>query len=206
MDFLDNFGLKNKLLFPLSGMVAIFAVVLAGGVLELVKQGTHSDHIIENIDPALNLLTRENLRVQGLGYDIYRILSYQTGTSSENQAVAAFQSTAANGAALFDQAAALAPDHATEIGAFKARFNAIETELGTQEQLAVTTNGFTLGSKDNAADLDLSASISRRQVAIDSEIDQFSTDMNQFISSVQSMFCSCSACGNHRGACRGRDG
>jgi methyl-accepting chemotaxis protein len=186
MTVLDDLALKNKLLLPLLGMAAIFAFVLTGGILQLVTQGKHSNHIIENVDPALSLLTQENLAVQGLGYDIYRILSYQTGTDAENQAVATFQATAANGSALFDQAAALAPDHAAEIDAFKARFNAIEAELGLQEQVAVTTNGFTLGSKDTSSDLDLSASIARKQVAIDSEIDRFSLDMNKFIKSVQS--------------------
>ena len=186
MAFLDNLGLKNKLVLPLAGMAMIFSLVLASGILQLVSHDRRSSHIIENVDPALNLLTQGNLEVQGLGYDIYRILSYQTGTAAENQAVATYQATAANGAALFDQAAALAPNHESEIDSLKMQFNSIEAELKAQEQVAVTTNGFTLGSKDTAADLDLSASIARKQIGIDSEIDQFSSDMSQFIKSVQS--------------------
>jgi methyl-accepting chemotaxis protein len=186
MAFLDDLGLKNKLVIPLAGMAVIFSMVLATGVRQLVTQGRHSSHIIENVDPALILLTQENLEIQGLGYDIYRILSYQTGSAAENQAVATYQATAANGAALFDQAATLAPNHEAEINSLKTRFNSIEAELSAQEQVAVTTNGFTLGSKDTSADLDLSASVARKQVAIDTEIDQFSSDMSQFIKSVQS--------------------
>jgi len=186
MNFFDNFGIKNKLLFPLVGMITIFALVIAIGVLQLVTQGRAADEIIKNVDPALGLLTQENLQIQDLGYDIYRILSYQSGTAEENQAVANFEAIAANGTAAFDQAETLAPAQATEIESFKTRFTAIEAALGPQEQVAVTTNGFTLGSKDNAADLNVSASVARQQIVIDSEINKFSADLHQFIEAAQS--------------------
>lgn len=185
MVFLDNLGLKNKLVLPLAGMAAVFALVLAAGIWHLVVQGRQSDRIIETVDPALNLLTGGTLNVQGLGYDIYRILSYQTGTAEENNAVAGFQASAAQGTALFDQAAALAPDHKAEIARFQARFNAIVAQLNAQERVAVTTNGFTLGSKDTKSDLDVSAGIAARQIAIDAEIDQFSADLGQLIGAIQ---------------------
>ena len=147
--------------------------------------GRSSSRIIQHIDPALKILTQENLVIQGLGYDIYRILSYQTGTDQENQAVATFQATAARGADLFGQAEALNPDDANAIDGFKQRFSAIEAELVAQNQTAVTTNGFTLGSRDTAADLDVSAGVARQLVAIDSQIDGFTQDLTAHINAAQ---------------------
>jgi methyl-accepting chemotaxis protein len=182
---LDHIGLKYKLIIPLIVMALVCAGVIADGIGQMAALGRSSSRIIQHIDPALKILTQENLVIQGLGYDIYRILSYQTGTDQENQAVATFQATAARGADLFGQAEALNPDDANAIDGFKQRFSAIEAELVAQNQTAVTTNGFTLGSRDTAADLDVSAGVARQLVAIDSQIDGFTQDLTAHINAAQ---------------------
>jgi methyl-accepting chemotaxis protein len=54
-----------------------------------------------------------------------------------------------------------------------------------QSQTAVTTNGFTLGASDTAADLNVSAGVARNLIAIDSQIDAFSRDLTQFTTAIQ---------------------
>jgi methyl-accepting chemotaxis protein len=185
MSWLDNLGLRQKLLLPLLGMALIFSAIVATGTDQLARHGTQSRQIIEHVDPSLLLMTRANLEIQGLGYGIYRILSYQTGTAEENQAVAAFGATEADASHIFTQIAALNPAQAVQIAAFQTRFQAIETELAQQETVAVTTNGFTLGSKDNTADINVSAGVARRQVPIDAQIDALSSDLKAFIDQTQ---------------------
>jgi methyl-accepting chemotaxis protein len=181
MAFLDDVRLKPKLVVPLVFMAGIFSAVLLAGVLQLVQQGRRTDHIVNHVDPALSLLSQATLEIQGLGYDVYRILSYQTGTTEENAAVARFRVTAAGGLLVFDQAAALDPADAATITRFKGRFSALVSALDAQDRLAETTNGFTLGSHDNAADLDLSARVARRQIALDAALDVLADDMGQFL-------------------------
>ena len=176
----DNLGLKLKLTIPFCTIVAIFAAVLASAVFQLVQQGKGSAQIIEHADRALALLTQEDLDVQGLGYGVYRILSYQTGTDAEAHAIADFQTKAANTATLLDQAAAVDPARAAGIRAFKPRLAAILAELEAQNQVAMTTNGFTLGSKDTPADIDVSAGVARNMIGIDAQIDRFSKELTQF--------------------------
>jgi methyl-accepting chemotaxis protein len=185
MFVIDNLGLKLKLTIPFCAIMAIFAAVLAGAVFQLVQQGKGSAQIIEHADRALALLSQEDLDVQGLGYGVYRILSYQTGTDAEARAVADFQAKAANAATLLDQAAAVYPAQADGIRAFKPRLAAIMAELETQNQVAVTTNGFTLGTKDTPADIDVSAGVARDMVGIDAQIDRFSNDLTQFTTQVR---------------------
>jgi methyl-accepting chemotaxis protein len=178
----DNLGLKLKLTIPFCAIMAIFAAVLASAIFQLVQQEKGSAQIIEHADRALALLTQENLDVQGLGYGVYRILSYQTGTAAEAHAVADFQSKAANIATLLDQAAAVDPAQAAGINPFKPRLAAIVAELEIQNQVAVTTNGFTLGSRDTPADIDVSAGVARNMMGIDAQIDRFSNDLTRFTS------------------------
>jgi methyl-accepting chemotaxis protein len=185
MAFLDDLRLKNKLLIPLAVMAGIFGCVLMGSILQLVQQSRHSNRIVTHVDPALSLLSHENLEIQGLGYDLYRILSYQTGSGAENAAVARFHAHVDESPRAFDEAAALDPDHAAQIAVFKRRLDALKAALNAQGRVAETTNGFTLGSKDTAADLDVSAGVALRQVAIDGEIDAFSKDLKAFMASVQ---------------------
>jgi methyl-accepting chemotaxis protein len=176
----DNLRLKFKLAIPFCAIMAIFAAVLANAVFQLVQQGKGSAQIIEHADRALALLTQENLDVQGLGYGVYRILSYQTGTAAENHAIADFQAKAATTATLLDQAAAVDPAQAAGILAFKARLAALLAELEAQNQVAMTTNGFTLGTRDTPADIDVSAGVARNMMGIDARIDRFSKDLTQF--------------------------
>jgi len=182
---LDQISLKYKLVIPLNIMALICAGVIADGIGQMAALGRSSDRIIQHVDPSLKILTQENLVIQGLGYDVYRILSYETGTTEEDHAIATFQATAARGAQLFDEAAALNPDEADAIGGFKQRFATIEAALVAQNQTAVTTNGFTLGSKDTASDLDVSAGVARQLVAIDSQIDGFTQDLTAYIDAAQ---------------------
>jgi methyl-accepting chemotaxis protein len=185
MTFLDHLGLRPKLILPLLAMAVIFGTVLAAGIVQYLHLAATTGQIITQLDPALGLLQQEELNVQGLGYDVYRILSYQTGTAAENNAVAMFQVTAAEGTKDFDDAARLDPSHATQINVFKARFSTIETALEVQNQTAVTTNGFTLGASDTTADLNVSAGVARNLVSIDSQIDGFAHDLNAFVRGVQ---------------------
>ena len=183
--FLDDLGFRNKLLIPLVSMAAIFSLVIIIAVAQLMRQARQTEEIVDHVQPALTVLTTENLEIQGLGYDIYRVLSYQTGTAEENHAVAAFHAAANAGTTSFDQAALLDPAEADGIIAFKTRFAGIQAELAVQEAVAETTNGFTLGSRDTASDLDVSAGVARHLVRIDTEIDAFSRDLNGFTASVQ---------------------
>jgi methyl-accepting chemotaxis protein len=185
MHFFDDLGVKTKLLLPLAAMALIFCSVLAIAIGQLARQENRSGHIIEHVDPALRHLTSANLAVQGLGYDIYRILSYQTGSAEENRAIAAFQTVSDRGGALFAQAAGADPAETATIAGFKTRFRTILAELNAQERIAATTNGFTLGSKDNAADQDVSAAVALRQVGIDAQIQQFSDDLKKFMDAAQ---------------------
>jgi len=185
LTFLDHLGLRPKLILPLLAMASIFGAVLAAGIVQYLHLAASTGQIITQVNPALGLLQQEELSVQGLGYDVYRILSYQTGTAAENNAVAVFQSTAAAGAQGFDEAARLDPSHGAQINGFKTRFIAIETALKIQNQTAVTTNGFTLGAADTAADLNVSAGVARNLAGIDAQIDAFSHDLNEFVSGVQ---------------------
>ncbi len=180
MFVIDNLGLKSKLTIPFCAIIAIFAAVLASAVFQLVQQENGAAQIIEHADRALALLSQEDLDVQGLGYDMYRILSYQTGTGPESHAVADFQAKAANTATLLDQAAAADPMQADAIMAFKPRLAAITAELETQNQVAVTTNGFTLGTRDTPGDINVSAGVARNMIGIDTRIDRFSKDLTQF--------------------------
>jgi methyl-accepting chemotaxis protein len=181
MAFLDDVRLKPKLLVPLSLMAGIFSAVLLGGILQLAQQGRRTDHIVEHVDPALSLLSHSSLEVQGLGYDIYRILSYQAGTPEESAAIARFRATAGKGLLVFDEAAALDPDDAEEIMDFRLRLSALVSALDGQERVAETTNGFTLGSHDNAQDLDVSAGVARRQIELDAALDSLADDMQDFL-------------------------
>jgi methyl-accepting chemotaxis protein len=185
MAFLDDLQLKNKLLIPLVVMAGIFGTVLLASILQLAQQARHTNHIVAHVDPALSLLRHENLELQGLGYDLYRILSYQTGSSAENAVIARFRANVADSLRAFDTAAALDPAQAAEIGVFRSRLAALRTELEKQEHLAETTNGITLGSRDTAADLDVSAAVAGREIPIDAEIDAFSTDLTTFIKAAQ---------------------
>jgi methyl-accepting chemotaxis protein len=185
MSFIDDIKLRTKILIPQVAMAAIFAGLLALSIARLEAQADASSGILDHSDPALADLIAADLQIQGLGYDIYRILSYQSGSDDENQAVATFQATTARGAALFDQAAAADPAQTEAVTGFKARFTSIEAELATQNTVAVTTNGFTLGSKDTAADQDVSASVARALVPIDHQIDAFSADLQAYISGRQ---------------------
>jgi len=181
MTFLDDIRLKPKLVVPVVFMACVFSAVLLAGVLQLVQQGRRTDHIVNHVDPALSLLSHGTLEIQGLGYDVYRILSYQTGTPEENAAVARFRVTAAGGLLVFDRAAALDPADAATITAFKGRFSALVRALDAQDRVAETTNGFTLGSHDKAADLDLSARVAQKQIALDSAIDVLADDTQHFL-------------------------
>jgi methyl-accepting chemotaxis protein len=185
MAVLDNLRLKNKLLIPLAVMAGIFGTVLVISILQLSQQARHTTHIVAHVDPALSLLRHENLELQGLGYDLYRILSYETGSSAETAAIARFHANVGNTMRAFDAAAALDPAQAAAILVFKSRLEALQTELDSQERVAETTNGFTLGSRDTTADLNVSAAIARREVAIDAEIDTFSNDLTAFIKAAQ---------------------
>jgi methyl-accepting chemotaxis protein len=185
MAFFDNLGVKGKLFLPLSAMALIFCAVIAYAIMLLDHQGERSSRVIEQKAPALTLLLRETLAVQGLGYDIYRILSYQTGTPSEADAIAAFHRQASIGSSLFDEAATMSPDQAAVIDGFKTRFETIVAALQPQDAVAETTNGFTLGSHDTTADLDVSAGVALKQIAIDAQITQFSKDLQAYIDTEQ---------------------
>ena len=181
MAFLDNLQLKPKLLVPLCLMTGILGAMLLAGILQLAAQGRRADRIVNHSDPALSLLSQGMLQIQGLGYDIYRILSYQTDTPEERAAIARFRATAASGIGLFERAAAVDPADAPRIESFRKRLGSLVTALDRQESVAETTNGFTLGSRDTPGDLDISAAVARKQIALDAGIDKLSDDLRQFL-------------------------
>jgi methyl-accepting chemotaxis protein len=185
MALLDDVRLKPKLLVPLCFMAGIFCAVLLAGVLQLNDQGRRTDHIANHVGPTIGLLSFATQESQELGYDIYRILSYQTGTPEENAAITRFHALADSGPRLFDQAAALDPADAPRIAAFKRRFLGLVSLLEQQERVAETTNGFTLGTKDNTADINLSAGIARKQIAVDAAMDAFSDDLGTFVGEIE---------------------
>jgi methyl-accepting chemotaxis protein len=172
--------IRTKALIPLLGMALLFVGVIVLGAMQLVDLQNRSNLIVEHADPALLLSARANRVSQRLGYDVYRTLSYQTGTPEEDQTIADFKTTLGFGEGLLDQAAALYPEKAADFAKFKSRFEALAAELKAQQDIAVTTNGFTLGTKDTAADIDTSAAVARNLMKIDKELDAYSQDFGAF--------------------------
>lgn len=185
MFFLDDMRLSNKVLIPLLGMALLFVGAMTFGALQLADLQRRSNQLVEHTDPAQLLSVRANRTTQRLSYDIYRILSYPSGGAEEAQAVTDFKASIGAGHDALSEAARLYPEKAGDFDAFRSRYDALVVELKTQEVIAETTNGFTLGSKDTPVDLDLSASVARKLIDIDKQIDAFSAENNKFNSTLQ---------------------
>ena len=183
--FFRDLSLKSKVLTPLLLVNALFVGVLVYGASQLLNVERGSNRIVEHVDPALLVSARVNQTAQRMGYLVYRILSYRTGTAEEDAAAAEFQPALASGERMLDEMIALDPDKADVVDAFKTRFDRLGIALKAQADLAATTNGFGLGTKDDPADLDKSAAIARAMVEIDKTIDNFAGDLLSFSQHVE---------------------
>ena len=184
MKSLDDLKLSIKVLIPLLLMALLIACLVGLSAAKLSQVRRQSGQIVEHVDPALLLQAQANRFVQRLGYDVYRTLSYQTGTAEEDAAAKDFDDTAKAGGALFQAAAVSYPEEAGVFNAFKARYDALVAKLQAQQAVAVTTNGFGLGTKDTPDDIDVSAGVARKQVDIDRQIDAFAKDLDAFSETV----------------------
>ena len=64
-------------------MSLLIADVAGTSVAKLSELQHRSSQIVEHTDPALLLEAKSREGVQRLGYDVYRILAYATGTAEE---------------------------------------------------------------------------------------------------------------------------
>lgn len=185
MRYINDMKLGVKTLIPLSCMAVLFLGATAFGAMQLIDLERRSNHIIEHIQPALSLSERADSSIQRAGYNAYRVLSYQTGTKAMDDAIARYKLTSGSAEQFLDEAAVLYPERAEDFIGFKSRLQVIKSRLDAQEAIAETTNGFILGSRNDAADMDKSAAVVRELVDIDSEIDALGADLAAFVGEVQ---------------------
>lgn len=180
MEFLDHLKLGTKALIPLIIMALLIVGLVGLGATQLSQLQHQSAEIIEHIDPAILYSAEANKAAQQIGYDVYRTLSYASGTPEEDEAQKDFGRWVSLGDKLMDQAATAYPEKAGDFAKFKTRLDVIVAELQAQQSIAVKTNGFALGSKDTPGDMDLGASVIRTQLPIDSQLRDLSNDITGY--------------------------
>lgn len=181
----DNLSIGKKSLVPIIGISLLIAVVAGTALTKLSELQYRSSQVVEHTDPALLLEAKSREGIQRLGYDVYRILAYATGTAEETQAQKDFGDTLSSIDRSFDGAATADAARSGDILAFKTRFNTLATALKDEATAAGTTNGYALGTKDTPADIDLGASLARKMVDLDRRIDAMSAELTAFADKIE---------------------
>jgi methyl-accepting chemotaxis protein len=175
---LENLRLNTKTLFPLLLMAMLFAGVVAFGALRLADIGRRSAQIIDHDDPALALLLRAQSKIYLTGYDVYKVLSYDS--DHEKQAEADFKDDITKTDSFLDEAAQLDPANTQTYSAFKARFESIvqaaqaPLAIGTELPSLATGRGLTPIQLDQMADA------LKMMAALDHQIDVLGADSLAF--------------------------
>ena len=178
MRVFDNLKIRTKSLIPPTVMVIFIALVVAVGSINLTHVSDSAKNTITGTDPALLQLARANRTLNAADLNVYEVLSYPT--AGVKPVVDAFTKNIATINDLFAKAVALLPSRKAELEALLAEYKTIEPQLQSQVESGSKTNGFTLGSKNTPADMDLAAELASKQIPIDGQVQALSDKIKVF--------------------------